>query len=113
MTSRNELLTALRDAREGWLPLTGKVFTITLDPEERDMLIEALSARPEALPKEPTQKMLEAMVNATWDMDHSDLKWKDAMRIARRAYSAMLAARPVPFGPEHAFPSPLAEKRGG
>lgn len=52
MTSRNELLTALRDAREGWLPLTGKVFTITLDPEERDMLIEALSARPEALQKD-------------------------------------------------------------
>lgn len=52
MTSRNELLTALRDAREGWLPLTGKVFTITLDPEERDMLIEALSALPEALRSE-------------------------------------------------------------
>lgn len=62
MTSRNELLTALRDAREGWLPLTGKVFTITLDPEERDMLIEALSARPEAL-RNPQDEA----VRAAWD----------------------------------------------
>lgn len=40
---RNELLTALRDANEGWLPGVGKVFTVTLDPAERDILTSALS----------------------------------------------------------------------
>lgn len=74
-----------------------------LSPMQQAWIADALVAyekarttRPEALPKEPTHAMLEAMVRATWDMDHSDLKWSDAMRIARKAYRAARNAASVP-----------------
>lgn len=46
MRSRNELLSALMDATKGWLPTVGDVYTITLDPEEREILMQALRSAP-------------------------------------------------------------------
>lgn len=48
----------------------------------------------EIAPRQPTHDMVEAMVRALFDMDHSDLKWSDAMNMARKAYRAAINAAP-------------------
>lgn len=46
-TSRHELITALLDTPEGWLPGVGKVFHIALDRDERDALVSLLRSETE------------------------------------------------------------------
>jgi hypothetical protein len=43
------------------------------------------------VPREPTEEMQKAMVAALFDLDHSDLKLKDAYKMVRKAYRAAMA----------------------
>lgn len=47
------------------------------------------------LPRYPTEEMQKAMVLAMFDLDHSDGKWRDFLKMARKGWQAAYDAAPL------------------
>lgn len=56
MYTEAELHTLIKNAREGWLPDEGQVFTVTMTPGQRDSLLSLLPA-PEETTKPDLAKL--------------------------------------------------------